>query len=222
MVTLAALRDRGIPAEGATVAVQGFGQVGAQCARILTQNGLRVVAISDSSGGIHRDGGVDIYAAMHHREPGARLDSFFGGGDHITNAELLELDVDVLVPAAVESQVHSGNASRVRARVIAEGANAPLTPEADRELADRGVVIIPDILANAGGLVVSYFEWVQDLQAYFWGAAEVDTKLEHVITQSYETVREEALRDRVSLRQAAYRIAVAKVARATHVRGIYP
>ena len=221
VVTHQALRDRGIEAEGATVAIQGFGQVGGQCARILTQNGLRVVAISDSTGGVHREGGVDVYAAISHRDHGGRIaDSPLG--DHITNAELLELDVDVLVPAAVESQIHTGNAGRVRARVIAEGANAPLTPEADRELAERGVLIIPDIVANAGGLVVSYFEWVQDLQAYFWGAAEVDAKLEHVMNRSYETVREEAQRERLSLREAAYRIAVAKVARATAVRGIYP
>ena len=221
VVTLHALRDRGIPTEGATVAIQGFGQVGAQCARILTQAGLRVVAVSDSSGGLYREGGVDVYGIMAFREHGAQI-AECGGGDHISNEELLELDVDVLVPAAVESQIHSGNASRVRAKVIAEGANAPLTPEADHELTERGVLIIPDIVANAGGLVVSYFEWVQDLQAYFWGASEVDTKLEHIMSRSYETVRELAQRHSITLRAAAYRIAVTKVARATHVRGIYP
>ena len=222
IVVLEALRDRGISPEGATVAVQGYGQVGAQCARVLTHRGLRVVAVSDSTGGIYRDGGVDVYGIMAFREPGARIGEWAGSGDHITNAELLELDVDVLVPAAVESQIHAGNADRVRARIIAEGANAPVTPEADRVLADRGVVVIPDILASAGGLVVSYFEWVQDLQAFFWEAAQVEAKLEQVMTGAYQKVRATAARHSVALRDAAYRIAVDKVARAMEVRGIYP
>jgi glutamate dehydrogenase (NAD(P)+) len=220
-VTLHALRDRGIDRDGATAAVQGFGKVGEQCARVLAHEGMRVVAVSDSSGGLYRDGGVDLHAIAMHRDRGGRI-AECGGGDHISNAHLLELDVDVLVPAAVESQIHAGNAGRIRARIIAEGANAPMTPQADQQLNDRGVLIIPDILANAGGLVVSYFEWVQDLQAYFWDAGAVDRRLEQVMTHAYERVRDLAVKRAVSMRDAAYRIAVLKVARATEVRGIYP
>jgi glutamate dehydrogenase (NAD(P)+) len=220
-VTLQALRDRGVDRDGATAAVQGFGKVGEQCARVLAHHGMSVVAVSDSSGGLHREGGVDLHAIAAHRDRGGRI-AECAGGEHISNAELLELDVDVLVPAAVESQIHAGNAPRGGARIIAEGANAPLTPEADAELNDRGVLIIPDIVANAGGLVVSYFEWVQDLQAYFWEAGAVDRRLEQVMTRAYERVRELAAKRSITMRDAAYRIAVTKVARATHVRGIYP
>jgi glutamate dehydrogenase (NAD(P)+) len=182
---------------------------------------MRIVAVSDSRGGVHRDDGLDLGALDAHLRDGGRV-SDFAAGDRISNRELLELDVDVLVPAAIESQIHAGNVERVRARVIAEGANAPLTPSAEDQLEDRGVLVVPDILANAGGLVVSYFEWVQDLQAFFWDAGEVDRRLESIMVRSYQQVRQISEQQRVSLRGAAYRVAVAKVARATRVRGIYP
>jgi glutamate dehydrogenase (NAD(P)+) len=221
MVTLQVMRERGIVVDGATVAIQGFGQVGSECARALRASGMHVVAVTDSRGGVHNRAGLDVEALVATTARGERV-SASGAGDRISNDELLALDVDVLVPAAVESQLHADNVGAVRARVVAEGANAPVTPEADAALRDGGVVVIPDILANAGGVVVSYFEWVQDLQAFFWPAGEVDNRLEVVMRRAYETVRDYAAVHEVPLRDAAYRIAVAKVAKATAVRGIYP
>jgi glutamate dehydrogenase (NAD(P)+) len=220
-VTMQAMRDHGMRVEGATLAVQGFGQVGAQCAVLLGALGMKVVAVSDSRGGIHNARGLDLPALHEHRRDGGRVCEF-GGGERISNVELLELDVDVLVPAALESQITMRNAERVRARVIAEGANAPVTPDAEAFLAQQGVLIIPDILANAGGVVVSYFEWVQDLQALFWEAGEVNTRLEHIMSRAYALVREVSRERQVSLREAAYQIAVERVAAAAKVRGIFP
>jgi glutamate dehydrogenase (NAD(P)+) len=221
IVTVQAMRDRGLDPIGATVAVQGFGKVGGVSARLLESAGMRVVAVSDSAGGCYSESGVDLEALRTLKEEGGSV-ADYGAADRITNDELLRLDVDVLVPAALEAQVTGNNADAIRARVIAEGANAPLDPDADRILNDRGVVILPDILANAGGVVVSYFEWVQDLQAYFWAAGEVNARLKEVMVRSYQQVHGRAEQDHIPLRDAAYRIAVAKVAEATHVRGIYP
>jgi glutamate dehydrogenase (NAD(P)+) len=221
IVTLAVMQDHGISADGATVAIQGFGQVGAECARALRQSGMRVVAVSNSAGGVHDPSGLDVTRLLAAGDAGERLQGM-GVGERLSNAELLALDVDVLVPAAVESQLHAGNADAVRARIIAEGANGPVTPEAEAILRDHGVIIIPDIVANAGGVVVSYFEWVQDLQAYFWPAGEVDNRLDAVMRQAYARVRDYSRHHEISLREAAYRIAVAAVAQATSVRGIYP
>jgi len=206
---------------GASVAVQGFGKVGSVSAELLAQAGMRVVAVSDGSGGIHDGNGLDLRALRTLKEEGGRLWDY-GAAEQITNEELLTLDVDVLVPAALEGQVTAANATGVRARVIAEGANAPLTVEADELLEDRGVLVLPDILVNAGGLVVSYFEWVQDLQAYFWATGEVHSRLKEVMVRSYHHVRAHAEQRTISLRSAAYELAVKKVAEATRVRGIYP
>ena len=221
IVTLQTLRDAGIDPAGATVAIQGFGQVGAVAAEQLAHSGLNIVAVSDSSGGVYRGDGLDLRALQSFKEEGGRF-AEWDGGDRVTNDELLELDVDVLVPAALESAIHARNHERVRARVIAEGANAPIDPDADDALHDRGVIVIPDILANAGGVVVSYFEWVQDLQAFFWAAGEVHTKLKEIMVKAYEQVRGRSREQHISLRQAAYQIAVSKVAAATEIRGIYP
>jgi glutamate dehydrogenase (NAD(P)+) len=220
VVTMAAMEQAGISIEGASVAVQGFGQVGMHSALTLARHGMRVVAVSDSVGGVHRGDGLDLDALARLRSEGGRISQ--GDGEHISNEELLQLDVDVLVPAAVDSQIHTGNAGKVRARMISEGASAAITPEADAELNDRGVRIIPDILANAGGVVVSYFEWVQDLGAYFWPPDEVNNRLDTLMLRAYHQVCEEARDGGGSLRDAAYRIAVAKVADATFARGIYP
>ena len=220
-VALLAMRDLGLDASGATVAVQGFGKVGSVCAQLLTEAGMRVVAVSDSTGGIHRESGLDIAALRSFKEEGGKL-AEYGGGDRVSNEELLTLDVDVLVPAAMEAQISGALAARMRARLIAEGANAPLDPDADAVLADRGTVVVPDILANAGGVVVSYFEWVQDLQAYFWAAGEVNARLKEVMVRSYEHVHARAEERTTTMRQAAYEIAVERVAAATEVRGIYP
>jgi glutamate dehydrogenase (NAD(P)+) len=221
MVTLWALRDRRTDPSGATVAIQGFGHVGSECAIALHEAGLRVVAVTDSRAGVYRGDGLDVAALAAHVRSGGRVaDS--GAGEIISPAELLELDVDVLVPAAVQAVIHAGNAARVRARVVVEGANAAVTPDADPVLNAAGTWVVPDILANAGGVVVSYFEWVQDLQALFWDEGEVDARLEQVMRRAYETVGAIALQHEISLRDAAYRIAVGRVARATEVRGIYP
>ena len=221
LLTIQAMHDHGIDPSGATVAVQGFGKVGSVCAELLAEAGMAVVAVSDSGGGVHRDGGLDVTALRALKEEGGRL-ADYGGGDRLSNSELLALDVDVLVPAALEAQITGRNAAAVRARVIAEGANAPVDPDADAILNDRGALILPDILVNAGGVVVSYFEWVQDNQAYFWAAGEVNSRLKEVMIRSYQEVSSRAAAQRVPLRDAAYRIAVSKVAAATEVRGIYP
>jgi glutamate dehydrogenase (NAD(P)+) len=220
-VTLQAMRDHGRKVEGATLAVQGFGQVGSQCAALLGALGMKVVAVSDSSGGVYNGQGLDLPALHAHRREGGRV-SDFTGGEHITNGDLLELEVDVLVPAAVESQITMHNAERIHAKVIAEGANAPVTPDAEEYLEHQGVLIIPDVLANAGGVIVSYFEWVQDLQAFFWEAGEVNSRLEQIMSRAYALVRDRSREKHVSLRDAAYQIAVRRVAEATAVRGIFP
>ena len=221
IVTVQAMRDRGIDPSGARVAVQGFGKVGAVCADLLTAAGMTVIAVSDSSAGLHRGAGLDLATLHALKEEGGSF-ADYGGADRIGNDELLTLDVDLLVPAALEAQITRQNADQVRARVIAEGANAPVDPDADLVLNDRGVLILPDILVNAGGVVVSYFEWVQDIQAYFWAAGEVNSRLREVMVRSYEQVNARATAEGIPLRDSAYRIAVEKVAEATEVRGIYP
>jgi len=202
MVTVLAMRDAGMDPSGARVAIQGFGKVG-------------------GVSGLYRAEGLDLMALRHLKEEGGHFTDY-GGAEQIDGDEVLTLDVDVLVPAALEAQISRRNADSVRAKVIAEGANAPLTTDADAALNARGVLILPDILANAGGVVVSYFEWVQDIQAYFWGSGEVNSRLREVMTRSYQQVRGEALSNGITLRDAAFRIAVTKVAEATRVRGIYP
>jgi glutamate dehydrogenase (NAD(P)+) len=220
-VSVQALRDCGIDPGAATAAVQGFGQVGSATAQLLSAAGVRVVAVSDSRGGVHRDAGLDVDALTDLKKEGGALPEY-GGADTLSNAELLTLDVDLLVPCALEAQITGANAAQVRARVIAEGANAPVDPVADAVLADSDVLIIPDILANTGGIIVSYFEWKQDLQEFFWAPGEVNARLREVMVRSYDTVRARSLADNLTLREAAYQIAVAKVAEATEVRGIYP
>ena len=221
MVTVLAMRDAGMDPSGARVAIQGFGKVGGVSAELLTAEGMTVVAVSDSTCGLYRAEGLDLMALRHLKEEGGHFTDY-GGAEQIDGDEVLTLDVEVLVPAALEAQITLRNADRVRAKVIAEGANAPLTVDADAALNARGVLILPDILANAGGVVVSYFEWVQDIQAYFWGSGEVNSRLREVMTRSYQQVRGEALSNGITLRDAAFRIAVTKVAEATRVRGIYP
>jgi glutamate dehydrogenase (NAD(P)+) len=220
-VAVQALRDAGIDPAGATAAIQGFGQVGTTTAQLLTAAGLRVIAVSDTTGGVHSGAGLDVEALRTLKLEGGSLRDY-GGVDHVSNDEVLQMDCDLLVPAAIEAQITGRNASAVRARVIAEAANAALDPDADANLGDRGVVIVPDILANAGGVVVSYFEWVQDLQAFFWAAGEVNSRLKEVMVRSFEAVRALSREGNLSLREAAYQLAVAKVAEASAVRGIYP
>lgn len=220
-LTLEALKYLHVQEETPSVAIQGFGTVGGSAARLMTEAGLRVVAVSDSRGGSHNPKGLDLAALDEHRRVRGEISGFKGGED-VSNGELLELPVTVLVPAAVENQVTIQNADRVKARLITEGANAPITPDADRVLHDRDVFVVPDILANAGGVIVSYFEWVQDLQAFFWEGEEINTKLHHIITRAFYEVLHTSVNRRLDMRTAAYALAVQKVANATLVRGVYP
>jgi glutamate dehydrogenase (NAD(P)+) len=221
-VTQEACRARGIPFQGATVAIQGFGNVGSVAARLLADAGARVVAVSDTTGGIFKPDGlgdIDALLALKHDHgfvPAGHP------GDHITNQELLELPVDILIPAALEGQIHAGNAGRIRAKMVVEAANGPTTVKADRILAARGVYLVPDILANAGGVIVSYFEWVQDLQSFFWEEGEVNTRLEQLIKRAFAEVAELHAREGGTMRDAAYALAVRRVVEATEQRGIFP
>jgi glutamate dehydrogenase (NAD(P)+) len=220
-LTLEALKYLHVGEETPTVAVQGFGKVGSSTARLLQEAGLRVVAVSDSGGGVHNPKGLDLAALEEHRRFRGGV-SGFKKGDDIPPEALLELPVTVLVPAATEQQITGANADRIRATLITEAANAAVSPEADSALHERGVFVVPDILANSGGVVVSYFEWVQDLQAFFWEEEEINTKLHHVITRAFYEVLHASVNRRIDMRTAAYALAVQRVANATTVRGIYP
>jgi glutamate dehydrogenase (NAD(P)+) len=222
-ITLDALRTAGKAPDEVTVAVQGFGKVGALTAQFLQEAGCRVVAVSDVGGGVYDTQGVDVPALMKARAEGAQsVTETPLACDVVTNDELLSLDVDVLIPAALDGVITHANAADVRARIIVEGANGPTTPAADAILADRGITVVPDILANAGGVAVSYFEWVQDLQAYFWDEPEVNEKLARVMHRTYGEVLTAAEQHKVSLRSAAQIIAVGRVAEAHLIRGLYP
>ncbi len=217
-----ALREAGVDHRGLRVAVQGFGKVGGLAAQYLHDAGCCVVAVSDVGGGILNSRGLDPSALLKHLRSGAESVVGYPGTDAITNAELLELDVDVLVPAALEGVLHEGNAARVRARFVVEGANGPTTPDADQILEDNGVLVVPDILANSGGVAVSYFEWVQDLQAYFWSEDEVNDRLKVLMENAYAQVSALAHDEGLSLRTAAQVIGVGRVADAHRTRGLYP
>ena len=224
-ITQEACRLRGVPLEGATVAVQGFGNVGSVTARLLNQAGARVVAVSDSIGGIYKPEGLDVEGLYAHRRAGGLLGAHPGHGiDHhdVTNAELLELPVDILIPAAIEGQITGQNAARIKASMVVEAANGPVTPEGDDILAQRGVYVVPDILANAGGVVVSYFEWVQDLQSFFWEESEINQRLHRIMTQAFAEVSSVASARGLELRDAAYVVALQRVVEAINLRGIYP
>ena len=217
-----ALREAGIDHRGATVAVQGFGKVGGLAAQYLHDAGCIVVAVSDWKGGVHDAKGLNPAALRRHLESGADTVVGFPGTDTITNSELLELDVDVLVPAALEGVINEQNADRIKAFFVVEGANGPTTPDADKVLEGNNVLVVPDVLANSGGVAVSYFEWVQDLQAYFWSEDEVNDRLKRLMESAYDQVSTMA-RDRgVSLRTAAQMIGVGRVAEAHRIRGLYP
>jgi glutamate dehydrogenase (NAD(P)+) len=204
-----------------TVAVQGFGNVGSYLARLLYEEGATVVAISDSSVALHNAKGIDVAAAFAYKREHGTL-SGLRDADVISNEELVTLDVDIFAPCALEQVITEANATQVKASIICEGANGPVTPGADAILEDRGVLILPDVLANAGGVVVSYFEWVQGLQEYFWKETEVNAKLNDIISRAFEQTWETAERRQVPMRLAAYGLAVQRVAEATTTRGIYP
>jgi glutamate dehydrogenase (NAD(P)+) len=218
----AALREAGVDPRDVTVAVQGFGKVGGLAAQFLHDAGCKVVAVSDVKGGAYNGMGLNPAAMLRYIRGGAESVVGYPGADVITNEELLELDVDVLVPAALEGVIHEGNAERIKARFVVEGANGPTTPNADAILADRKTLVVPDILANSGGVAVSYFEWVQDLQAYFWSEDEVNERLRTLMDRAYGQVSELARERAVSMRVAAQMIGVGRVAEAHRTRGLYP
>jgi glutamate dehydrogenase (NAD(P)+) len=207
--------------EGARVAIQGYGNAGSIAARLLADEGATIIAVSDSSGGIHNPAGLDpAKVSAWKQEHGTVVG--FPGSDDVSNLEILELDCDILVPAALENQITRANADRISAKVVAEAANGPTTPEADAILYDRGVFLIPDILCNAGGVTVSYFEWVQDMQSFFWTEARINESLKEIMDRAFEAVHAMSQRHEVDMRTAAYMVAVARVAEATTLRGLYP
>jgi glutamate dehydrogenase (NAD(P)+) len=216
-----AVREIGLELRGAKVAIQGFGNVGSVTARLLWREGTAVIAVTDARGGVYNPNGLDIRAlALHAKESGTVAG--FTDADPISNADLLTLPCDVLVPAALGGQITEKNADHVRARIVAEGANGPTTPEADQILAARGVPLIPDILANAGGVIVSYFEWVQGLQYHFWRESEINSRLQEIMTRAFNQVNAMAKREHVDLRTAALMVGIRRVADAFQLRGFYP
>jgi glutamate dehydrogenase (NAD(P)+) len=219
--TVAALETMGLKPFNQRVVVQGFGNVGSVSARLLEEAGCQVVAVSEDYGGIYNPLGLSVRKLIEYRTREGTLKGF-PGAELIPNEDLLKLDCDVLVPAALENQINSANAHDIKAKLIVEGANGPTTPEADEILRKRGIIVVPDILANAGGVTVSYFEWVQDLQSFFWSEHEINARLESIMTRSFKEVL--AIRDekKVDMRMAAYLLAVNRVAVATADRGIYP
>jgi len=216
-----ALRKQDLSIEDQKVAVQGFGNVGSNLALILAGQGATIVALSDSHGGVHNADGIDVQAALAHKQDTGSLEGL-AGAETITNDELLLVHCDVLAPCALEQVITDENADQIKASIVCEGANGPVTPDADVILDDRGVLVLPDVLANAGGVVVSYFEWVQGLQEYFWKESEVNAKLNDIITRAFaETWRAHEERS-LPMRHAAYALAVGRVAEATTTRGLYP
>jgi glutamate dehydrogenase (NAD(P)+) len=220
IVTKEALKHLGMPVQGTTIAIQGFGNVGSVSAQLLAAEGCRIVAISDKTGGYHNPKGIDIAAALAHVKKARSLEGF-AGATAITNEDLLTLEVDVLVPAALENVITSKNAAKVRAKIICEGANGPTTAGADSILEEKGVFVIPDILANAGGVTVSYFEWVQDRGGYFWDEATVNQRLTDIMTRSFADVLQLSRQHKVNMRTAAYMLSISRVATVHRLRGIY-
>ncbi len=220
LVTKEALAHLGMPVEGTTVAVQGFGNVGSVAARLLHHEGCRIVAIGDRHISIYNKEGIDVDDAIAHAAKHRSLDGYTKG-DVISGADLLTLDVDVLLPAALENVITTRNAGSVRARIICEGANGPTTAAADSILDENGVFVIPDILANAGGVTVSYFEWVQDRGGYFWTEQVVNERLRDIMVNSFQDVLALSTKHKVNMRTAAYMLAISRVATVHRLRGIY-
>jgi glutamate dehydrogenase (NAD(P)+) len=216
-----ACRVRGLNLSNARIAIHGFGNAGANFARLAAADGARIVAISDSRGGVYNETGIDVQAALRHKAETGAVE----GVPHTTRIrtdDVLEVDCDILLPAALENSITLSNVERVRARIIAELANGPVTPGADRVLFDRGIFLLPDILANAGGVTVSYYEWVQDQYSYFWTEGRVHETLEHTMRTAFDAVHTTAEKFRTDMRTAAYILAVNRVAEATRMRGIFP
>ena len=213
-----AANDMGMNPDGARIVIQGFGNVGTWTAKLLQEYGCKVVGVSGVQGGVYNSNGLDIAALLEHQNQSGVVPGF-AGGDNITNAELLELECDVLVPAAIGNVVSAENAPKLKTKLIVEAANHPLTPEADDILAERGIRVMPDILVNAGGVIVSYFEWTQNLQEFRWEESHVNEELIKIMARAYGEVREKAQTEGITHRQAAFHIGVERVARAVELRG---
>ena len=221
LITEEAFKKRDLPLAEATVAVQGFGNVGSAAARIFHKRGAKVVAVSDVRGGIANGHGLDIPALTAYvAQTGSVVG--FPNTEPLTSAEVLEIPCDVLVPAALQGQITEANAQNIRAKMVVEGANGPTTPGGDAILRERGILLIPDVLANAGGVTVSYFEWVQDIQSFFWSESQVNSRLARIMRRAFAEVWDASVAHKVDLRTAAYIVGVARVAEATITRGIYP
>ena len=216
-----ALKKMSMPVEGAKVVVQGFGNVGSISALEMSKLGATVVAVSDVTGGIYNANGLDIEDLIQHMRESGRVTTY-PHGEVITNDELFALECDILIPAALENQIHKGNADKITAKLIVEGANGPTTTEADKILRDKGVMIVPDILANAGGVTVSYFEWVQGLQSFFWSEKEIFERLKRIMINAFTNCWSVSERKEVDMRTAGSILAISRVAEATQLRGIYP
>lgn len=221
VTTIEALKRQNLAMEDARIVVQGFGKVGAPAAYLAQERGAKIIAVSDVDSGLYNARGLDIQDVRAHFATHRTLTGY-PKGELISNAELLELDCDVLMPCAMENQITAANAPRVKARIIAEGANGPLTPDADELLLKKGVFIIPDILCNAGGVTVSYFEWVQDLQSFFWGEDEINERLRRIMVRSFNQVMMVAHEKKLDMRTAAQVLGIQRVAEAMQWRGIYP
>jgi glutamate dehydrogenase (NAD(P)+) len=220
IVTREAAKHLGLDIKGATIAVQGFGNVGSVSADLLSRIGAKIVAVTDWKGGVHNPAGLDIPGMLDYARQHKTIDEF-PGGEPIDNEQLFAMDVDVLVPAALENQITLENAPSIRARIVAEGANGPTTPEAHRVLHERGIFVIPDILANAGGVTTSYFEWVQDRHGYFWTETEVNSRLEDKMVEAFKDVLQTSIKYKTDMRTAAYIVAINRVATVTRMRGMY-
>ena len=220
IITREAAKVRHLAIQGATVAVQGFGNVGSVSADLLSRIGAKVVGVSDWKGGVYNEQGLDVAELLKHAAQHKTVDGF-PGGQELTNEDLLALEVDVLIPAALENQITEDNAAAVRAKIVVEGANGPTTPEAHQMLHERGVFVVPDILANAGGVTASYFEWVQNRHGYYWSEDEVNTRLEAKMIEAFEVVVATSKKYNVDMRTAAYAVAIARVGNVTRLRGMY-
>jgi glutamate dehydrogenase (NAD(P)+) len=220
IVTREAAKHLGLDIQGATVAVQGFGNVGSVSADLLSRIGAKIVAVTDWKGGVYNASGLDIAKMLDYARQHRTIDGF-PGGEPFDNESLFRLDVDVLVPAALENQITMENAPDIRAKIISEGANGPTTPDAHKHLHERGIFVIPDILANAGGVTTSYFEWVQDRHGYFWEEEEVNRRLETKMVEAFRDVLQTSLKYKTDMRTAAYIVAINRVATVTKMRGMY-
>lgn len=218
---LESLKRLSMSPEASTAVIQGLGNVGVHTARLLAAAGVSILAVSDSKGGIHNPQGLNIDEVIRYKQSRQTLQGY-PGATPISNRDLLELACTILIPAALGEQITGANASRVQCRILAEGANGPTTMEADQILRDRGIAVIPDILANSGGVIVSYFEWVQDLQKYFWKEAEIHTRLRDILSTAFRTVWDLSLREKTDLRTASMMQAIGKIAQAHLARGLYP